>query len=80
MRNFSGKNTRRKLIKQTQINTINEKLTTIQQNYENNLQEVTKLQDDVKIMTIERKDKAELKNQFSKLKSINLKLETKINR
>ena len=80
MRNFSGKNTRRKLIKQTQINTINEKLTTIQQNYENNLQEVTKLQDDVKIMTIERKDKAELKNQFSKLKSINVKLETKINR
>ena len=80
MRNFSGKNTRRKLIKQTQINTINEKLTTIQQNYENNLQEVTKLQDDVKIMTIERKDKAELKNQFSKLKSVNVKLETKINR
>ena len=79
MRNFSGKNKRRKLIKQAQTNTINEKLTAIQQNYENKLQEVTKLHDDVKIMTIERKDKAELKNQFSKLKSINLKLETKIN-
>ena len=79
MRNFSGKNKRRKLIKQAQTNTINEKLTAIQQNYENKLQEVTKLHDDVKIMTIERKDKAKLKNQFSKLKSINLKLATKIN-
>ena len=35
-------------LKQTEINTINQKLITIQQNYENKLKDVTKLQDDVK--------------------------------
>ena len=34
--------------KQMEINTINEKLITIQQNYENNLKEVTKPQDNAK--------------------------------
>ena len=35
-------------LKQTEINIINQKLITIQQNYENKLKDVTKLQDDVK--------------------------------
>ena len=35
-------------LKQTEINTINQRLITIQQNYENKLKDVTKLQDDVK--------------------------------
>ena len=35
-------------LKQTEINAINQKLITIQQNYENKLKDVTKLQDDVK--------------------------------
>ena len=87
-------------LKQTEINTINQKLNTIQHIYENRLKDVTKLQDDIKrinkekqgqqkrlneetdynknkIKTIE-KDKVELEKQYSNLKSINLKLETKI--
>ena len=35
-------------LKQTEINTINQKLIKIQQNYENKRKDVTKLQDDVK--------------------------------
>ena len=84
-------------LKQTEINTINQKLIKIQQNYENKRKDVTKLQDDVKrnkekegeqkglsaeidytkkkIKSIEKK--AELEKQYSNLKSINLKLETK---
>ena len=44
-------------LKQIEINTINQKrLTTIQQNYENNLKEFTKLQDDVKRINKEREE------------------------
>ena len=39
----SGKNARRKLFKQIEINTINQKLLTIQQKYENNQRKVTKV-------------------------------------
>ena len=35
-------------LKQTEINTINQKLTTMQQNHEIKLKKVTKLQDDLK--------------------------------
>ena len=35
-------------LKQTEINTINQKLNTIQQNYENKLKHVTKRQDNIK--------------------------------
>ena len=42
------RNARRNYLKQTEINTINQRITTIQQNYENNLKEVTEHQDDVK--------------------------------
>ena len=87
------------LKKKTQINTINQKLLTIKQNYENNLKEVIKPPDDVKrikkVRERERKrssaeidnnkkkikstekDKAKLEKEYSNLKSINLKLETK---
>ena len=40
--------------KETEINTINQKLITIQKNYENRLKEVTKLQDDVKRINKEK--------------------------
>ena len=41
-------------LKQTEINAINQKLITIQQNYENKLKDVTKLQDDVKRINKEK--------------------------
>ena len=87
-------------LKQIEINIINQKLNTIQQNYENKLKGVTKLQGDIKRINKEKegeqerlsaeidynkrkiksieKDKAEPEKQYSNLKSIDLKLETKI--
>ena len=87
-------------LKQTKINTINQKLITIHRNYENRLKDVKKLQDDIKRINKEKegeqerlsaeidynkrkiksieKDKAEPEKQYSNLKSIDLKLETKI--
>ena len=41
-------------LKQTEMNAINQKLITIQQNYENKLKDVTKLQDDVKRINKEK--------------------------
>ena len=41
-------------LKQTEINTINQKLNTIQQNYENKLKDVTKLLDDIKRINKEK--------------------------
>ena len=43
-------------LKQTEINAINQKLITIQQNYENKLKDVTKLQDDVKRINKEKEE------------------------
>ena len=41
-------------LKQTEINTINQKLNTIQHIYENRLKDVTKLQDDIKRINKEK--------------------------
>ena len=41
-------------LKQTEINTINQKLNTIQQNYENKLKHVTKRQDNIKKINKEK--------------------------
>ena len=72
----SGKNARRKLyLKQTEINTIIQKLITIQQSYENNLKEVKKPPDDVKRINKEREGKwkrltTEIDNTKKKIKSL----------
>ena len=71
----SGKNARRKLFKQTEINTINHKLLTIQQKYENNQKKVTKVQHGVKRMNkkreVERKMlSVEIDSNTKKIKSI----------
>ena len=41
-------------LKQTEINTINQKINTIQQNYENKLKDATKLQNDIKRINKEK--------------------------
>ena len=79
-------------LKKTEVNTVNQKLITIQQNHENKLKDVTKHQFDVKRISKEKageqkqitikkrlnpQKKAELEKQYSNLKSINLRLETK---
>ena len=46
-------------LKQTEINAINQKLIKIQQNYENKLKDVTKLQGDVKRINKEKKRRTE---------------------
>ena len=51
----SGNNTRQTLFKTNKSKLINQKLFTIQQNYENNLKKVTKLQKDIKRIKKERK-------------------------
>ena len=61
-------------LKQTEINTINQKLITIQQNYKNKLKDVTKLQDDVKRINKEKEGEqkrlnAETDNNKKKIKS-----------
>ena len=47
-------------LKQTEINTINQKLNTIQQNYENKLKDVTKLLDDIKRINKEKGEQKRL--------------------
>ena len=62
-------------LKQTEINTINQKLITIQKHYKNKLKDVTKLQDDVKRINKEKEGEqkrlnAEIDNNNKKIKSI----------
>ena len=63
------------ILKKTRINTIKQKLITIQQNYKHNIKEVTKLQDAVKRVNNEKEGErkmftAEIDNNIKKIKSI----------